>query len=95
MIEISKCNLNAQLFLQDNKDLYAEEAATQRERERQRMLSIPGLIAPNDIQDEMLDSQKAIFAAKAIFMNITKGVAGGIFDLFTWQWACADEIFSP
>ncbi|KAB5529717.1 hypothetical protein DKX38_019798 [Salix brachista] len=41
---------------QDNKDLYAEEAATQRERERQRMLSIPGLIAPNDIQDEMLDS---------------------------------------
>ncbi|KAE8673729.1 Protein EXPORTIN 1A [Hibiscus syriacus] len=41
---------------QDNKDLYAEEAAVQRERERQRMLSIPGLIAPNEIQDEMLDS---------------------------------------
>ncbi|GLT70232.1 hypothetical protein SLA2020_423260 [Shorea laevis] len=41
---------------QDNKDLYAEEAAAQRERERQRMLSIPGLIAPNEIQDEMLDS---------------------------------------
>ncbi|KAG8487173.1 hypothetical protein CXB51_020831 [Gossypium anomalum] len=41
---------------QDNKDLYAEEAALQRERERQRMLSIPGLIAPNEIQDEMLDS---------------------------------------
>ena len=42
--------------LQDNKDLYAEEAAIQREKERQRMLSIPGLVAPNEIQDEMLDS---------------------------------------
>ncbi|KAL9225073.1 hypothetical protein vseg_001040 [Gypsophila vaccaria] len=41
---------------QDNKDLYAEEAAIQREKERQRMLSIPGLVAPNEIQDEMLDS---------------------------------------
>ncbi|KAJ4958081.1 hypothetical protein NE237_025192 [Protea cynaroides] len=40
---------------QDNKDLYAEEAAAQRERERQRMLTIPGLIAPNEIQDEMVD----------------------------------------
>jgi hypothetical protein len=56
IVEISKHNLNAWLFLQDNKDLYAEEAAAQRERERQRMLSIPGLIAPNEIQDEMLDS---------------------------------------
>ncbi|CAL9009009.1 unnamed protein product [Prunus brigantina] len=41
---------------QDNKDLYAEEAAVQREKDRQRMLSIPGLIAPNEIQDEMVDS---------------------------------------
>ncbi|XP_057450161.1 protein EXPORTIN 1A-like [Lotus japonicus] len=41
---------------QDNKDLYAEEAAAQRERERQRMLSVPGLIAPSELQDEMLDS---------------------------------------
>ncbi|TQD81829.1 hypothetical protein C1H46_032582 [Malus baccata] len=41
---------------QDNKDLYAEEAAAQREKDRQRMLSIPGLIAPNEIQDEMVDS---------------------------------------
>ncbi|KAK3042774.1 hypothetical protein RJ639_001047 [Escallonia herrerae] len=41
---------------QDNKDLYAEEAAAQRERDRRRMLTIPGLIAPNEIQDEMLDS---------------------------------------
>ncbi|KAI5082300.1 hypothetical protein GOP47_0002043 [Adiantum capillus-veneris] len=41
---------------QDNKDLYAEEAAAQRELERQRMLSIPGLIAPNELQDEMGDS---------------------------------------
>ncbi|XP_054812006.1 protein EXPORTIN 1A isoform X2 [Prosopis cineraria] len=41
---------------QDNKDLYAEEAAAQRERDRQRMLSIPGLIAPNELQDEMVDS---------------------------------------
>ncbi|KAJ0015148.1 hypothetical protein Pint_21760 [Pistacia integerrima] len=41
---------------QDNKDLYAEEAAAQRERERQRMRSIPGLFAPNEIQDEMVDS---------------------------------------
>ncbi|XP_074320433.1 protein EXPORTIN 1A [Silene latifolia] len=40
---------------QDNKDLYAEEAAIQREKERQRMLSIPGLVAPNEIQDEMVD----------------------------------------
>ena len=44
-------------LLQDNKDLYAEEAAAQRERERQRMLSIPGLIAPSELQDEMVDSQ--------------------------------------
>lgn len=56
--------LNVHLCLiQDNKDLYAEEAAAQRERERQRMLSIPGLIAPNEIQDEMVDSWKP--AAKA------------------------------
>ncbi|KAJ6792788.1 protein EXPORTIN 1A [Iris pallida] len=41
---------------QDNKDLYAEEAAAQRERERQRMLSIPGLIAPSELHDEMVDS---------------------------------------
>ncbi|XP_071710011.1 protein EXPORTIN 1A-like [Rutidosis leptorrhynchoides] len=41
---------------QDNKDLFAEEAALQQERERQRMLSVPGLIAPNEIQDEMVDS---------------------------------------
>nr|CAB3456381.1 unnamed protein product [Digitaria exilis] len=41
---------------QDNKDLYAEEAAVQREKERQRMLSIPGLVAPNELQDEMVDS---------------------------------------
>lgn len=44
------------LFFQDNKDLYAEEAAAQRERERQRMLAIPGLIAPSELQDEMVDS---------------------------------------
>ncbi|CAN0898072.1 Protein EXPORTIN 1A [Linum grandiflorum] len=37
---------------QDNNDLYAEEAAAQRERERQRMLSIPGLIGPNDMPDK-------------------------------------------
>ncbi|KAL5972673.1 hypothetical protein ACLOJK_039478 [Asimina triloba] len=41
---------------QDNKDLYAEEVAAQRERERQRMLSIPGLIAPSELQEEMADS---------------------------------------
>ncbi|XP_073003374.1 protein EXPORTIN 1A-like [Typha latifolia] len=41
---------------QDNKDLYAEEAAAQREKERQRMLTIPGLIAPSELQDEMVDS---------------------------------------
>eukprot|EP00850_Spirogloea_muscicola_P001322 SM000005S17119 [mRNA] locus=s5:278232:288307:- [translate_table: standard] len=40
----------------DNKDLYAEEAAAQREAERQRMLAIPGLIAPAEIQDEMVDA---------------------------------------
>ncbi|KAL3837970.1 hypothetical protein ACJIZ3_022561 [Penstemon smallii] len=41
---------------QDNKDLYAEEAAAQREMERQRMLSIPGLIAPNEILQDEMDS---------------------------------------
>ncbi|KAG0570872.1 hypothetical protein M758_6G185900 [Ceratodon purpureus] len=41
---------------QDNKDLYAEEAAAQREAERRRMLSIPGLIAPSELQDDMVDS---------------------------------------
>ncbi|XP_010930169.1 protein EXPORTIN 1A isoform X1 [Elaeis guineensis] len=41
---------------QDDKDLYAEEAAAQRERERQHMLTIPGLIAPSELQDEMVDS---------------------------------------
>ena len=51
---IFKCCIS--LVLQDNKDLYAEEAAAQRERERQRMLSIPGLIAPSELQDEMVDS---------------------------------------
>ncbi|MCL7034658.1 hypothetical protein MKW94_004053 [Papaver nudicaule] len=40
---------------QDNKDLYAEEAATQREEERQRKLTIPGLIAPSELQDEMVN----------------------------------------
>ncbi|XVE90609.1 hypothetical protein DITRI_Ditri20bG0091600 [Diplodiscus trichospermus] len=40
---------------QDNEDLYAEEAALRKEREQQRMLSIPGLISQNEIQDEMLD----------------------------------------
>ena len=42
--------------MQDNKDLYADEAAVLREREQQRMLSIPGLIAPSEIQDEMVDT---------------------------------------
>jgi len=44
------------MWCQDNKDLYAEEAALQREKECQRMLSIPGLVAPNELQDEMADS---------------------------------------
>ena len=47
-------------YLQDNKDLYAEEAAVQREKERQRMLAIPGLIAPSELQDEMVDSQCSV-----------------------------------
>lgn len=42
-------------IFQDNKDLYAEEAAAQREAERRRMLSIPGLVAPIELQDEMVD----------------------------------------
>lgn len=42
--------------LQDNNDLYAEEAAVQREAERRRMLSIPGLVAPSELQDEMIDT---------------------------------------
>ncbi|KAF6170016.1 hypothetical protein GIB67_034408 [Kingdonia uniflora] len=36
---------------QDNGNLYVEETTAQRERKRQRMLTIPGLIAPNEIQD--------------------------------------------
>lgn len=55
-IAIIQLILDSTFMIQDNKDLYAEEAAAQRERERQRMLSIPGLIAPNEIQDEMVDS---------------------------------------
>ena len=43
-------------YFQDNKDLYAEEAAAQIERDIQKMLLIPGLIAPNEIQDDMADS---------------------------------------
>lgn len=59
-------HLTFSFMIQDNKDLYAEEAAAQREKERQRMLSIPGLIAPNEIQDEMVDSwAMAHFWAKA------------------------------
>lgn len=45
------------ICVQDNKDLYAEEAAAQREAERRRMLSIPGLIAPSELQDDMIDQQ--------------------------------------
>lgn len=56
MFTLSDLTVSPIYPLQDNKDLYAEEAAAQRERERQRMLTIPGLIAPNEIQDEMLDS---------------------------------------
>lgn len=40
----------------DNRDLFAEEAAAQKELERQRMLSIPGLIAPIQLQDDMADA---------------------------------------
>nr|GLL38826.1 protein EXPORTIN 1A isoform X2 [Ipomoea trifida] len=62
-VQFPSCSFTAAFYpifvisslLQDNKDLYAEEAAAQRERDRQRMLSIPGLIAPNEIQDEMVD----------------------------------------
>lgn len=64
-IAIIQLILDSTFMIQDNKDLYAEEAAAQRERERQRMLSIPGLIAPNEIQDEMVDSWVlANFSAK-------------------------------
>lgn len=56
LLELMSIAFVSWFVLQDNKDLYAEEAAAQRERERQRMLSIPGLIAPNEIQDEMVDS---------------------------------------
>lgn len=56
-VEVSDgLSFNDNTYLQDNKDLYAEEAAAQRERERQRMLTIPGLIAPSELQDEMVDS---------------------------------------
>ncbi|KAL8160536.1 hypothetical protein V2J09_002073 [Rumex salicifolius] len=41
---------------QDNKDLYAEEAAIQQQRDRELKLRVPGLIAPSEIQDEMVDS---------------------------------------
>uniref|UniRef100_A0A5B6Z688 Putative exportin-1 n=1 Tax=Davidia involucrata TaxID=16924 RepID=A0A5B6Z688_DAVIN len=39
---------------QDNQDLYAEESATPRERERQQKLSIPGLIVPNETGGRIL-----------------------------------------
>eukprot|EP00271_Cylindrocystis_brebissonii_P003986 TRINITY_DN15300_c0_g1_i1.p1 TRINITY_DN15300_c0_g1~~TRINITY_DN15300_c0_g1_i1.p1 ORF type:complete len:1098 (+),score=241.20 TRINITY_DN15300_c0_g1_i1:845-4138(+) len=42
----------------DNKDLFAEEAALQQQAERQRMMAIPGLIAPASLPlaDDMTDS---------------------------------------
>ena len=42
--------------MQDNEDLYAEEASVQREAERRRMLSIPGLVAPSELQDDTIDT---------------------------------------
>ncbi|KAG5376706.1 hypothetical protein IGI04_041302 [Brassica rapa subsp. trilocularis] len=61
---------------QDNKDLYAEEAAAQREQERQRMLSIPGLVAPNEIQDEMRGAMSP--------REVCEGL--GLFDLKNRKW---------
>lgn len=40
----------------DNKDLYAEEGVAQRERVREQMFTVPGLIAANEIHEEMVDS---------------------------------------
>ncbi|KAK9807779.1 hypothetical protein WJX72_008954 [[Myrmecia] bisecta] len=41
---------------QDNADLFAEELAQQREAERQRMAKIPGMIHPNEVQEDMIDA---------------------------------------
>eukprot|EP00898_Chlorokybus_atmophyticus_P003100 jgi/Chlat1/3791/Chrsp259S00289 len=49
--------VNTKVFAsQDNAELYAEEAAAKAEAERQRMRSIPGMMAPSELQDEMVDS---------------------------------------
>ncbi|KAI7726759.1 hypothetical protein M8C21_006131 [Ambrosia artemisiifolia] len=42
------------LFCLDNKDLHEEEAASQKEKDRQPMHSIPGLTETDKIQDEMV-----------------------------------------
>eukprot|EP00899_Mesostigma_viride_P028462 jgi/Mesvir1/8800/Mv02704-RA.1 len=38
---------------QDNAELYSEEAERQKELQRQRMMQIPGMIAPATLQDDM------------------------------------------
>ncbi|KAG2375540.1 Protein EXPORTIN [Vigna angularis] len=68
---------------QDNKDLYAEEAAAQRHRERQRMLSIPGLVAPSELQDEMVDSY--ILLSKILFPAFPNASC--------WEWFLVSEVW--
>ncbi|DBA80101.1 hypothetical protein WJX79_000920 [Trebouxia sp. C0005] len=41
---------------QDNADLFADEAAAAREAERQRLANIPGMLNPNEQQEEMQDA---------------------------------------
>eukprot|EP00270_Netrium_digitus_P012503 TRINITY_DN4067_c0_g1_i1.p1 TRINITY_DN4067_c0_g1~~TRINITY_DN4067_c0_g1_i1.p1 ORF type:complete len:525 (-),score=157.11 TRINITY_DN4067_c0_g1_i1:661-2136(-) len=40
----------------DNKDLYAEEAAALQAADIQKRMAIPGMIAPNELADEMVDA---------------------------------------
>lgn len=45
-----------QFASQDNAELFAEEVAAQRDAERQRLSSIPGMIPPNEAQEDMADT---------------------------------------
>jgi len=41
---------------QNNNDLFLDEAAVQAEAARQKMAAIPGMIAPNEVQEDMADA---------------------------------------
>jgi exportin-1 len=45
-----------QFASQDNADLFADDKEKQLEAERQRMMKIPGMVAPHEMQEEMVDA---------------------------------------